>query len=199
MALSLHRHRRSDFARCAKIGCKGPLLVCCPGDQRGDTMAKQPSTQTSEVVSHASTTSGSQKASMEAGRSLSRRDFLRVSAMAAAGAVIAACGGQTPQSGTGGATTPGAAMAGAGTADGATTVAGAAGVPGATAAVDVTTGPLKASGNYREAPALAELVKAGKLPAVVRGALCGLDFRSVCSEKAGCAPTIAGGPPACRI
>jgi peptide/nickel transport system substrate-binding protein len=118
--------------------------------------------QTSEAVSRASTTSGPQKAPMEAGRTLSRRDFLRVSAMAAAGAVIAACGGQTPQSGTGGA----AATAGAGTADGATTVAGASGAPGATAAVDVTTGPLKASGNYKEAPALAELVKAGKLPPV---------------------------------
>jgi peptide/nickel transport system substrate-binding protein len=88
---------------------------------------------------------------------LSRRNFLRLSAAAAASTMIAACGGTTE-------TPPPAA--------GAPTAAGAAGAPAATAAGVIsapeaaTSVPLAAGGKYQEAPALADMVKAGKLPAV---------------------------------
>src|SRR3954471_15757857 len=87
---------------------------------------------------------------------LSRRNFLRLSGAAAASTMIAACGGTTE------APAPG----------GAPTAAGGAAAPAATAAgvisapVAATTVPIAASGKYQESPALAEMVKAGKLPAV---------------------------------
>jgi peptide/nickel transport system substrate-binding protein len=85
---------------------------------------------------------------------LSRRNFLRLSGAAAASTMIAACGGTT--------TTP--APAGAPTAAGAATAPTAAGA--APASGGATTVPIAAPGKYKDAPMLAEMVTAGKLPAV---------------------------------
>ncbi|HZB95818.1 MAG TPA: twin-arginine translocation signal domain-containing protein, partial [Herpetosiphonaceae bacterium] len=123
---------------------------------------------------------------MEDAQKLSRRDFLRLSAVTAASAMLAACGtATTPQ---GSATTaPGAAAttasgAAATTAPGAaaTTTGGAAPAGTATTAATAGTAPgansggvalengtavgLAAPSTRGEAPMLAALVKAGKLP-----------------------------------
>jgi peptide/nickel transport system substrate-binding protein len=94
---------------------------------------------------------------VDQGQKLSRRDFLRLSALTAASTIVAACGGQAPQ--------PPANQAGA-----ATAAAPAAAAPTAAGAISApsaaTTVPIAASGKYQEAPALADLVKAGKLPPV---------------------------------
>jgi peptide/nickel transport system substrate-binding protein len=87
---------------------------------------------------------------VDKGQKLNRRDFLRLSAYTAAGTLIAACGG--------GATTP------AGTpAAGGATAAPAGGVPSGPVA---TTAPIAAPSTFKEAPAVADMVKAGKLPPV---------------------------------
>lgn len=94
------------------------------------------------------------------GRTISRREFIRVTAITAAGAVAAACSSPAPQ--------PAPATAVPATAVPATAVpvAAATAVP-ATAvpptAVPPTVAPVA---KYKEAPMLAELVKAGKLPPV---------------------------------
>ena len=89
---------------------------------------------------------------MDQEQKLSRRDFLRLSALTAASAVITACGGQA-------APPPATPAAGAPTA-----APGATTAPAATPAA--TTAPVAAPGKYKEAPMLAEQVKAGKLPPV---------------------------------
>ena len=104
---------------------------------------------------------------MEDDKKLSRRNFLRFSAIGAATAMIAACGGQ---SGTqqGGAATTGAGGAGTG----ATSAAGGGGAAGGgqTAAggtTDIATAvPAAKPASFKESPKLTELVKAGKLPAL---------------------------------
>ncbi len=94
---------------------------------------------------------------MDQGQKLSRRDFLRLSALSAASTMIAACGGPAAQ--------PPAPPAGAPTAAAPAAAAPtAAGVISAPAAA--TTVPVAASGKYQEAPTLADLVKAGTLPPV---------------------------------
>src|SRR5262245_5641657 len=89
---------------------------------------------------------------VDKGQKLSRRDFLRLSAISAAGTLIAACGGAatTPPAGTpaGGAAAPTAAPAGG----------------AAVATVAATTAPIAAPSAFKEAPAIADLVKAGTLP-----------------------------------
>ena len=92
------------------------------------------------------------------GRNITRREFIRLSAITAAGAAVAACGAKA---------TPTAAPA---TAVPATAVPATA-VPVAAAAataVPPTAVPPTAvpASKYKEAPMLAELVKAGKLPPV---------------------------------
>jgi peptide/nickel transport system substrate-binding protein len=103
---------------------------------------------------------------------LSRRDFLRISAIGAASAMVAACGGQNTTQGGGGAGTTGTV-----TGNSAEGQAVASAVPNSTsppstggtaASADVsgTVEVLKAPGSFKEAPMLADQVKAGKLPAV---------------------------------
>ena len=91
---------------------------------------------------------------MDKGQKLSRREFLRLSAISAASAVIAACGGPAAQPA--GTPAPGAPSA--------PTAAPGGGVAVATPAA--TTAPIAAPGKYQEAPMLAEQVQAGKLPPV---------------------------------
>jgi peptide/nickel transport system substrate-binding protein len=90
---------------------------------------------------------------MNKGGKLSRRDFLRLSAVAAAGTIVAACGGP--------AATPPAASPAAN----APTTAPAAGAGGA-ATPAATTAPVAAPSQFKEAPMLADMVKAGTLPPV---------------------------------
>ena len=93
---------------------------------------------------------------MDKEQKLSRRNFLRLSGAAAASTMIAACGGT--------ATTPapaGGAPTAAAPAAAAPTAAGVIAAP-----VEATTVPIAAGGKYQESPLVAELVKAGKLPAV---------------------------------
>ena len=100
------------------------------------------------------------KRSINAPRKISRREFFRLSAVAAAGAGLAACGGEAPPP-VSSATSAPAANTGAATsapAGGAATSAPAGG--GATAA------PAAVPTKFNEAPMLAELVKAGTLPPV---------------------------------
>ena len=92
---------------------------------------------------------------MDKEQKLSRRNFLRLSGAAAVSTMIAACGGTTETPPAGGAPTAAAPAAAAPT---------AAGV--ISAPVAATTVPIQAGGKYQESPLLAELVKAGKLPAV---------------------------------
>jgi peptide/nickel transport system substrate-binding protein len=91
---------------------------------------------------------------VDKGQKLSRRDFLRLSAVGAASTLIAACGGAAGTPPAGG--TPAAPAAGAPT-------AAAGGVPAAPVA---TTAPIAAPSTFKEAPALADMVKAGSLPPV---------------------------------
>lgn len=81
---------------------------------------------------------------MKRQRTISRREFLRASGLATVGLVAAAC------------TTPPAA----------TPAPAATSAPAATAAPAKPTSPPAPASKYKEAPALAELVKAGKLPPV---------------------------------
>ena len=110
---------------------------------------------------------------------LNRRGFLRISALATGAAVMAACGGSTPApvtaptsaptnppeaTATKAAAAPTATTAAAAATEAPTAAATAAATTAATAAATeaAATTPAK----YNEAPMLAELVKAGKLPAV---------------------------------
>ena len=114
---------------------------------------------------------------MDTNHKLSRRDFLRVSAMVAVSTVAAACGGSTtPQAA--GTTGPGGGAAASATAAGGAASGATSAPPAATAstggaaqattqpATGATSAPLKASGSFKESPLLAEQVKAGKLPPV---------------------------------
>ena len=96
------------------------------------------------------------KGGYKARRPITRREFLRLSAAITAGAGLAACGGEPPPPVTSATAPAGAAAAPAASAVTAPTAAGAA-APAAPAAV-----PTK----FNEAPMLADLVKAGKLPPV---------------------------------
>jgi len=92
-------------------------------------------------------------------RPITRREFLRLSAAITAGAALAACGGEAPGPITS-ATAPGGAAA--------PTAAGAAAAPttAGAAAPAATAAPAAVPSKFTEAPMLAELVKAGKLPPV---------------------------------
>ncbi len=85
-------------------------------------------------------------------RTVSRRDFLRVSAIVAAGSVAAACGAPQP------AAPEPAAPAGAATP--------APAAQPTSAQTQPTAAPVAAVTRFQEAPMLAELVKDGKLPPV---------------------------------
>jgi peptide/nickel transport system substrate-binding protein len=96
-------------------------------------------------------------------RTISRREFLRLSAAITATAGLAACGGEPPApvvAPTAPAAAPTAAPAAAPTA------APAAAPTAAPAAAEATAAPAAAAGKYSEAPMLADLVKAGTLPPV---------------------------------
>ena len=107
---------------------------------------------------------------------ISRRQFIALTAVTAGGAVVAACGGTptaTPVPPT--ATKPPAPAAAATTAPAAAAptatkapvaAATTAPTPLPAAAPTNTPAPISAAGKYKEAPMLAELVKAGKLPPV---------------------------------
>lgn len=95
-------------------------------------------------------------------RKVSRRQFLVISATSAAGVALAACAGAAT-------TAPGATSAPVATAVAATKApAAAASTPTAiaTTAATATSVPTAVASTYKEAPALADLVKAGKLPPV---------------------------------
>jgi peptide/nickel transport system substrate-binding protein len=92
---------------------------------------------------------------------LSRRNFLRLSAAAAASTMIAACGGTTETPPAGAPTAAGSAAAPTAAGAAAPTAAGVISAP-----VAATTVPIAASGKYQESPLVAEMVKAGSLPAV---------------------------------
>ena len=101
---------------------------------------------------------------MEDDKKLSRRNFLRFSAIGAATAMIAACGG-TSGTQQGGAATTGAG----GAATGATSAAGGGAAGGGQTAAGLTTDiatavPAAKPASFKESPKLTELVKAGKLP-----------------------------------
>jgi peptide/nickel transport system substrate-binding protein len=89
---------------------------------------------------------------VDKGQKLSRRHFLRLSAVGAASTLIAACGGPaaTPPAANTPAAAPPTAAAGGGT----------------VATPAATTAPIAAPSTFKEAPALAEMVKAGSLPPV---------------------------------
>src|SRR5215475_8010520 len=91
-------------------------------------------------------------------RPITRREFLRLSGAITAGAALAACGGEPPPPVTS-ATAPAGAAA---------TAAPGAAAPAtaAPAAAGATAAPAAVPGKFNEAPMLAELVKAGKLPPV---------------------------------
>ena len=92
---------------------------------------------------------------MDQEQKLSRRNFLRLSAAAAASTMIAACGGTPTTPAPGGA--PTAAAGGAA----APTAAGVISAP-----VAATTVPIAAGGKYQQSPSLDDMVKSGKLPPV---------------------------------
>lgn len=97
-------------------------------------------------------------------RSISRRQFLRLSSVLGASAGLAACGGGTPAA-------PTAAPAGAPTTAPAAAATTAPAAPAATAAPLPTAGGAAtavpaATSAFSEAPMLADMVKAGKIPAV---------------------------------
>ncbi len=102
---------------------------------------------------------------MEDKKTLSRRDFLRISAIGAASAMVVACGSSTTSpTSAGGTAAAGIPAVGATTAPG--TAATSAGVIDGTN--KQTTVAIQASGNYKDAPSLADLVKSGKLPPVAQ-------------------------------
>jgi peptide/nickel transport system substrate-binding protein len=88
-------------------------------------------------------------------RKLNRRGFLRYAALSAGGAVLAACGGA-----------PEVAPTSAPAAAAPTAAAPAAAAPTAAAPAAATAAPAAAATTAKEAPMLAELVKAGKLPPI---------------------------------
>ncbi|HET9224585.1 MAG TPA: ABC transporter substrate-binding protein [Roseiflexaceae bacterium] len=88
---------------------------------------------------------------MDKGQKLSRRHFLRLSAVGAASTLIAACGGPAANQPAGG--TPAAAPP--------TAAAG-----GGVATPAATTAPIAAPSTFKESPLVAEMVKAGSLPPV---------------------------------
>ncbi len=93
-------------------------------------------------------------------RKLSRREFIRLGSGVAAATTLAACGAQATPA-------PKAAPTAAPAAKAAPTTAPAAAATAAPAAKAApTTAPAAAAGKYKEAPALAALVKDGKLPPV---------------------------------
>ena len=102
-------------------------------------------------------------------KKISRRSFLQVSAGAAAGVVIAACTPQAPPPAT---AVPPAPAKGEPTAAGPTKAAAPTAAPtaapAATKAAAPTVAPTAApaASKYKEAPMLADLVKAGKLPPI---------------------------------
>lgn len=94
-------------------------------------------------------------------RQLNRRDFLRLSAITAAGAALAACGGTSPTA------APAATEAPAATAAPAATEAPAAtAVPVAATTVAEATAVPAVTSAFKQAPMLDELVSSGKLPPV---------------------------------
>jgi len=94
---------------------------------------------------------------------INRREFLRLSALTAVGATAAACGAQaTPTKAPAPAAAP-VAKAPEPTKPPATAAPAA---PAVTKAPEAAKAPAAAASAYKEAPMLAELVKAGKLPAV---------------------------------
>jgi peptide/nickel transport system substrate-binding protein len=98
---------------------------------------------------------------MAKARKLNRRNFLRLSAVSAAGVTLAACGG-TPAA-PAATTAPGATTAPAATA----APAGAAtAVPAAATTVSAATAVPAVSSQFKEAPMLAEMVAAGTIPAL---------------------------------
>jgi len=86
-------------------------------------------------------------------RKLTRRDFLRFAAFSAGGTILAACGGAPAA--------PAATSAPAAAPTSAPAVSAPTSAPAAAPTAAVAT-----QGTYKEAPMLAELVKAGKLPSV---------------------------------
>ncbi len=95
-------------------------------------------------------------------RKLTRRNFLRMAALGTGGAILTACGGApSALPATAPAAAPTAAPAAA-----APTAAPAAAPTAAPAAAAPTAAPAAAASAYKEAPILAELVAAGKLPPV---------------------------------
>ena len=97
------------------------------------------------------------------GRKIDRREFIRLSAMTAVGAAAAACGAQaTPTAAPATAVPPTAVPP---TAVPPTAVPAAAAAPTAVPPTAVPPTAVPAA-KYKEAPMLAELVKAGKLPPV---------------------------------
>jgi peptide/nickel transport system substrate-binding protein len=89
---------------------------------------------------------------------LNRRDFLRLTALGAGGAVLVACGGAPAG--------PAPAAPAAAPTSAPAAVATAAPAPTSAPAAAATAAPAPAAAGYKEAPMLAELVKAGKLPPV---------------------------------
>ncbi|HEU5012260.1 MAG TPA: ABC transporter substrate-binding protein [Roseiflexaceae bacterium] len=102
-------------------------------------------------------------------RTINRREFFRLSAVAAAGAGLAACGGEAPPP-VSSATSPPAANTGAATSAPAAEVATSAPAEGAATAAPAagaaTAAPAAVPTKFNEAPMLADLVKANKLPPV---------------------------------
>lgn len=102
-------------------------------------------------------------------RVVTRREFLRLSAVAAAGAGLAACGGEAPAAITTSPAAETAASTAASTAAASTTAAStAASTAGASTAAASTAAATAAAvpTTFNEAPMLADLVSQGKLPAV---------------------------------
>lgn len=115
---------------------------------------------------------------MDKESNLHRREFLRLSAMAAAGTILAACGGASSQNkatkgttsgqtttSSGGSTT--ASSGGSTASSGGSSTLASKPTPTAQAATDIKYSKgLSYNGKYHESPALAKLVKQGKLPPV---------------------------------
>jgi peptide/nickel transport system substrate-binding protein len=98
-------------------------------------------------------------------RPITRREFLRLSGAITAGAALAACGGQ-PAGPITIATSPAAPAASATAAPGAAAPTAAGAAATAAPAAGGTAAPAAVPAKFNEAPMLAELVKAGKLPPV---------------------------------
>jgi len=100
-------------------------------------------------------------------RQLNRRDFLRLSAMTAAGAALAACGSGAPTAAPEATKAPEAAATAASAATEAPAAAAATAVPIApTTVANATAAPAMTATKFKQAPMLDDLVKSGKLPAV---------------------------------